>query len=496
MVKTCSAVGCTKMSGKCERGISFYRFPADPEKRAKWVAAVRRENWEPKKSSWICSAHFVSGKKSEDALSPDYVPSVFSFVPSPVKRKQKILFESYERRSKRRCRSRLLPLSSEPATRTDPMPPAEGGLSATASNDRVPDVENGSDFIPPDDPASAVVDGAGEKSDVVNLQCHNTLLQEQVSKLQAENQFLCSNDVLSEESFINDDEKVKLYTGLPSYARLRATLDFVTAGLSGKQQGKLSQFSRFLLVLMKLRLNLLDADLARRFGVSPSTVSKIFTKWIHILYIRLQPLIRWPERDEMLLAVPRAFRKHFKRCVCIIDCFEVFCERPSALMARAQTYSNYKHHNTTKFLISSTPQGVISFVSRGWGGRASDKHITENCGILKKLLPGDQVMADRGFTVQESVGVYGAELLMPPFTRGKKQLAQVEVDTARQLSRVRIHVERVIGLLRNKYTILQSTLPISFLMVDGGDSNQCMLDKMVVVCSSLCNLCDSVVPLI
>ena len=289
MMKSCSAVGCTNRSGRCKRRISFYRFPADPEKRAKWVAAVRRENWEPKKSSWICSAHFVSGKKSEDAFSPDYVPSVFSFVPSPVKRKQKILFESYERRSKRRCRSRLLPLSSEPATRTVPIPPAEGGLSATASNDRVPDVENGSDFIPPDDPASAVVDGAGEKSDVVNLQCHNTLLQEQVSKLQAENQFLRSNDVLSEESFINDDEKVKLYTGLPSYARLRATLDFVTAGLSGKQQGKLSQFSRFLLVLMKLRLNLLDADLARRFGVSPSPVSKIFTKWIHILYIRCNP---------------------------------------------------------------------------------------------------------------------------------------------------------------------------------------------------------------
>ena len=34
---------------------------------------------------------------------------------------------------------------------------------------------------------------------------------------------------------------------------------------------------------------------------------------------------------------------------------------------------------------------------------------------------------------------------MPPFTRGKKQLSQPEVDTARQLSRVRIHVERVIG---------------------------------------------------
>ena len=50
---------------------------------------------------------------------------------------------------------------------------------------------------------------------------------------------------------------------------------------------------------------------------------------------------------------------------------------------------------------------------------------------------------------------------IPPFTKGKKQLSKLEVDTARQLSRVRIHVERVIGLLRQKYTILESTLPIT-----------------------------------
>ena len=131
----------------------------------------------------------------------------------------------------------------------------------------------------------------------------------------------------------------------------------------------------------------------------------------------------------------------------IIDCFEVFCECPSNLMARAQTYSNYKHHNTVKFLIATTPQGVISFVSKGWGGRASDKHLTENYGLLSNLQPGDQVLADQGFTVQDSVGLYCAKIKVPPFTKGKKQLPQLEVDKVRQLSRVRIHVERVIGVL-------------------------------------------------
>ena len=44
----------------------------------------------------------------------------------------------------------------------------------------------------------------------------------------------------------------------------------------------------------------------------------------------------------------------------------------SEFMATAQTYSNYKLHNTVRSLIATTPQGVISFVSKGWGGRVSD----------------------------------------------------------------------------------------------------------------------------
>ena len=58
------------------------------------------------------------------------------------------------------------------------------------------------------------------------------------------------------------------------------------------------------------------------------------------------------------------------------------------------TWSNCKHHNTVKFLIGVTPQGVISFISKAWGGRVSDKYLTENSGLLRKLLPGDIVFAD------------------------------------------------------------------------------------------------------
>ena len=138
---------------------------------------------------------------------------------------------------------------------------------------------------------------------------------------------------------------------------------------------------------------------------------------------RLSPLIHWPERAELWSTMPECFQYSFgKRITVIIDCFEIFIEKPSNLLAQAQTFSSYKHHNTIKVLIGITPQGTISFVSHAWGGRTSDKFLTENCGILDKLVPGDIVMADRGFAIHESVAFKRSELVIPAFTKGKKQL--------------------------------------------------------------------------
>ncbi len=85
-----------------------------------------------------------------------------------------------------------------------------------------------------------------------------------------------------------------------------------------------------------------------------------------------------------------------------------------------------------------------------------------------------------GLRFKNHVGLFCAEVKMPPFTRGKKQFSHPEVDTARQLSRVRIHVERVIGVLRQKYSILESTLSINMIMCDEA-TNVSVIDKIVIV---------------
>ncbi|XP_026096982.1 uncharacterized protein LOC113068416 isoform X2 [Carassius auratus] len=159
---------------------------------------------------------------------------------------------------------------------------------------------------------------------------------------------------------------------------------------------------------------------------------------------------------------------------------------------RAQSFSHYKGTHTMKYLIGITPQGLISFISKGWGGRASDKHITENCGLLNKLLPGDVVLADRGFNIKDSVGMMCAEVKIPAFTKRRCQLDAKDVEDTRAIAHLRIHVERVIGSLRNKYTLLHNTIPIS-LLLPCKDEEFTLLDKMVNVCCILVNMCPSVV---
>ena len=112
--------------------------------------------------------------------------------------------------------------------------------------------------------------------------------------------------------------------------------------------------------------------------------------------------------------------------------------------------------------------------------------MTAHSGFIRHLMYGDLVLADRGFDIAEDLSLVGASLAIPPFTKGKRQLSQSEVEQARALSRVRIHVERAIGRIKT-YKILQSTLPIS-LIKRQHESDYATIDKILIVCSALCNL--------
>ena len=82
---------------------------------------------------------------------------------------------------------------------------------------------------------------------------------------------------------------------------------------------------------------------------------------------------------------------------------------------------------------------------------------------------------------------------LPALTNGKK-FSGIDVEHTRRIANVHIHVERVIGNITNKYSLLNTGQPIDFL-TQKPDKDITTLDKIVTVSCSLNNLCDSVVPI-
>ena len=153
------------------------------------------------------------------------------------------------------------------------------------------------------------------------------------------------------------------------------------------------------LTLCRLRVNMPEKVLADNYNISVSEVSRIFATWLDLLFSRLIQLPVWATRRTAEETMPKVFRQKYPLTRVILDCTELFIEKPSCFCAQSETYSSYNSHNTAKGLVAIAPNGALTFVSDLYGGHCSDKVIVEHCGILHLLEESDAVMADRGFKI-------------------------------------------------------------------------------------------------
>ena len=304
--------------------------------------------------------------------------------------------------------------------------------------------------------------------------------------------------VIDVDFYKGNNKKCLFYTGLPTWTLLNNLFELVKEFLPHHFNCKLSRFQMLTLTLMKLRLNASFTDLGYRFRIDETTASRYFHRCIFILYklFKNSKFVHWPvERENLLLNIPSYVRSTFKESISIIvDCFEIFAERPLVLRAAAQGFSHYKHHITLKNLIGISVTGVILFVSIGYGGRASDKEVVIKSGFLEKIQERYVILADKGFLVEEELKAREATLKQPSFVKKGQQLHPTEVEQSREFARVRIHVERVICVLREKFNICVDTAQISAISKQNDLYDRDLYDKIIFVCSSLVNICPSIVP--
>ena len=147
--------------------------------------------------------------------------------------------------------------------------------------------------------------------------------------------------------------------------------------------------------------------------------------------------------------LPSVFIKAgYKKCCVILDCAEVFIERPKSLINQACTWSEYKHHNTIKFLVGISPTGYITFLSDCYGGRASDRYIVKDSGFYDLLEREDMVMADRRFQIHEELLLRFCSLQVPPGARAKSQMTTDECKKKKDIANLRIQFERAINRIK------------------------------------------------
>ena len=137
-------------------------------------------------------------------------------------------------------------------------------------------------------------------------------------------------------------------------------------------------------------------------------------------------------------------------------------------------------------MLCVTPPGTISFISKSYGGAASDCFITETCGIVNKLQFSDNLMAEKRFNISDLLISKGSRLIIPPFLRDKN----IRTGFPRKIVKQLLMLEKLAymwkGLARVKdFRIFNGAFPITL---------KDQLD-IFTICCALTNLGAALVPL-
>ncbi|KAH7957949.1 hypothetical protein HPB51_028063 [Rhipicephalus microplus] len=384
--------------------VSFHRFPKDAMIYKKWIVAIKRDEgpeFQVGKSTKVCSKHFRSSDfipsvvSGRSLLRDSAVPSVFAF--------------SKEKKERKPPKPRASP---QVRSQNPVLGPGVLGDELMHSPDEVKAAPVG---LEEPTRLNSSLEGENARLAETIKQKNNEIARLRDELCQIKEQLVAAKGIIGQlgfekaslscqlaaerertapftvERFKDCDEDMLFYTGLPSYNHFKKLLVYLNPGDDGcnvlrsertesseprssrGRKRKLSTENELFLVLVRLRLGLFEDDLAHRFCIAQSTVSRICTSWINFLYAKLGLLPLWAPRRIVDATMPPEFKEKYSSTRVILDATEIQCEVPSSLSLQSTTYSPYKSSNTFKGLIGVLPNGLVAFVSELFTGSSSDR---------------------------------------------------------------------------------------------------------------------------
>ena len=217
--------------------------------------------------------------------------------------------------------------------------------------------------------------------------------------------------------------------------------------------------TELLVFLATCRHALHHGVMAFMIHLSESTINRIFVGWAVFLDAIFKKLSLKPENGFLINQMPDIFIKtgHGLTDI-VIDCTEFKFQHATNLELNSIMFSNYKNTVTGKALIGISPHGSGLLFSDVYPGSISDSNITEKSGVIEFVSPDHEVMADKGFAIQDLCAIKGAYLNRPTQKSGD-QFSQADVAGNFDIAACRIHVERFIGRVRD-WNILNAVWPV------------------------------------
>ncbi|XP_030758012.1 uncharacterized protein LOC115883742 [Sitophilus oryzae] len=248
--------------------------------------------------------------------------------------------------------------------------------------------------------------------------------------------------VLTLYELITSDEKLRNFTGINNFAIFDSIVEIFEKYHKDKRVRRLSIRQRIMLLLTKFKTSLTYVTLGSLFGITPDLAKTNIYEMMPLLSKVLKPLIVFPSTTQITKNMPICF-KEFQDFRVILDCTEIFVQSPKCLCWRIRFYSQYKSNITVKFMTGVSPGGLITYISKPYGGRASDKVIFEESNLISLLNPNrDAIMVDKGFVIDDICNLYKVKLIRPPFLRHKSQLSSEESILNAKIASARVHIER------------------------------------------------------
>ncbi|KOB77472.1 Si:dkey-56d12.4 protein [Operophtera brumata] len=244
--------------------------------------------------------------------------------------------------------------------------------------------------------------------------------------------------------------------------------------------------THILLCLKKVKLDTHFEELADQFGIMADEAQDIFIQNIPILAKSLESfIVNMESADNIQSNLPILFRAEHHNTTSVIDSLELKVQPQTA---KSKELTQTDRGNTVKYLISCSPNGLIKYVSPGYGGRHSDERLLKNTKYLERFQPGACIIVNNGFkNAEPMLKRKGLKLVRPrahkrsPTLHGVARPEGLDAPCSKyEDNRMLSDIERVVQRVRD-YTMIRDHSVISSELVR-------VLDEAVVISCALINL--------